>query len=255
MALALLKYNVRQLNPAYNPEDAIPINVNFAPNLTIAQGQLVGAISTATTNDVQTLTVTATGGHFTLSITGIDGDTYTTASLLYNIAAADLTIAVNALLETAGFHLGTVTTTGGPGSASGSAPYVMTFAGALAGIPVPLIVGATVDLTGTSTAVVVHTTTGITLGTFRDYASGHSDGSQVPVGVAPAAFKTDALGRIVYGNVPNLPPYVEVDKTIPVYVLGFFFTQDLVGLDANAITVGLGKLIKGTVAEGVIFLR
>jgi hypothetical protein len=78
-----------------------------------------------------------------------------------------------------------------------------------------------------------------------------TDGSQIPVGIAPANFKTDALGRVIYGNVPLLPPFISNDLSVPVYVQGFFFTQDLVNLDAYAVGV-LGRLVAGNSTTGVI---
>jgi hypothetical protein len=81
-----------------------------------------------------------------------------------------------------------------------------------------------------------------------------ADGSQIPVGIAPANFKTDALGRVIYGNVPLLPPFISNDLSVPVYVKGFFFTQDLLNLDANAVAA-LGRLVSGTTSTGVIYIR
>jgi hypothetical protein len=360
MGIALLNYTGKQLIPAYNAEDTIPISQNFVPNLTISQGQVVASIQNATTNDVQTLTINATGGTFTMSMVGVDGNSYTTAALPWNIATGPLVTALTALAESAGFHLAVPTITGGPG---GTGPLVVTSGGTAASYPMPLAT-TTASLTGgAGTAVNVHTTTGCTIGKLTAYngtkianpttvptvadsatagsfvalssygvaytytnalggetlpspvvlhtlASGKTsftaapaegamptgatginyyvdgqlcaqatavtalqisnfttlaginapsvntafvatDGSQIPVGIAPANFKTDALGRVVYGNVPLLAPFITNDLTVPVYVIGFFFTQDLVGLDANAVSI-LGRLVGGTISTGVL---
>jgi hypothetical protein len=38
---------------------------------------------------------------------------------------------------------------------------------------------------------------------------------------------------------------------VPMFIQGEFYTSELTGLDANAITVGLGRLLEGTVSNGV----
>jgi len=252
MPIALLNYTGKQLLPAYNPQDAIPISVNFAPNLTIRQGQLVGQITNATVNDVQTLTIVASGGVFTLGLLGLDGYSYTTAPLAFSIAAAELATALTALVESGGFHLATA------GVTLQANVYTINWGGSMAGYPMPLLTATsalTVSGEGVSaSATMAHPTCGGTIGRFTAYNSGNSDGSQLPVGLAAANFKTDALGRVVYGNVPALPPYISNDLSVPVYVLGFFFTQDLLGLDGNAVTL-LGRLVSGTIADGVIYIR
>lgn len=252
MPIALLNYTGKQLIPAYNPEDAKPISVNFAPNLIIAQGQVVGQITAGTADDVQTLTIVATGGTFTLALRGVDRHTYATAALAFDISAANLAIALMALAETAGYHLATAAVTLANGV------YTITWGGAVAGYAMPALT-VTSALTDTADGVtaaasIAHTTTGKTMGKFTAYNANNTDGSQYPLGVAPANFETDALGRVTYGNVPLLPPYFTYDRSVPVYILGFFFTQDLQGLDANAVSL-LGRLVCGTVADGVLYIR
>jgi len=172
MGINLLNYTGKQLIPAYNAEDAIPVSVNFAPGLTIQQGQIVAQLSGAAANDVQTLDFggSVTGGTFTLSLTGVDGQTHSTAALAYNISNANLKIAIEGLLEAAGYHLATVTITGG----ACPTDTVLTFGGSLAAYPAPLLV-VTSALTGTyPTIAVVHTTTGNPLGLYVGY-----DGTKV----------------------------------------------------------------------------
>lgn len=251
MGIALLNYTGKQLIPAYHVEDAIPISVNFAPNLTIALGQVVGQITNPTANDVQTLTLEGTGGTFTLALVGLDTFTYVTGALPFNVSAAALVTALTALAEAGGFHLATAAVTEAAGV------YTITWGGAMASYPMPTLTAISALTTATAgvagTATVAHTTTGNTLGWFTAYNAQNTDGSNVAVGLAPANFKTDALGRVIYGNVPLLPPFISNDLSVPVYVYGFFFTQDLVGLDAAAVTQ-LGRQIIGTTANGVVHL-
>jgi hypothetical protein len=78
-------------------------------------------------DEVQLLTVPAQSGKFTLTYEGSE-----TPYLPFNASTAEVEAALNALpaISSGG---GSVTVSGGPGSASGSTPYRVTFGGALAG--------------------------------------------------------------------------------------------------------------------------
>lgn len=369
MPLNLLNFTGKQLIPLYDEKDAIPVSVNVIPNLTVTQGQIMAMLTGAAAADVQTLTVSATGGHFTLSMLGLDGvTTYTTASLAYNISTTNLTTALVTLASSAGYVNCTPTITGGVGNAGGSNPYIITWGGNAGIFLMPLMTGTSVDLSGTGTCPVVHTTVGMNAGWFTAYngtrvtnpgtaptvgqttggtfpvlstlsvcytfttagggetlaspvtiialttsncaiqvtchessfptgATGvnwyvngilaaqetavtqqtinttsttlngfhppdintafvNSDGSQIPVGIAPVNFRTDAQGNVVFGNVPVFAPGMGlgVEKAVPIYVKGFFAIDDLTGLDANAISV-LGRVVAGGTAHGVLYLR
>ncbi len=71
------------------------------------------------TNEVQTITVNATAGTFTATVMG-----QTTGAMAFNITAADMVTAFNALSNIAP---GDVTITGGVGGAGGGTPYTITF--------------------------------------------------------------------------------------------------------------------------------
>lgn len=88
----------------------------------------------AGTSAVQTITVTATAGTFTISFMGA-----TTTALAYNASAATVQSALTAL---GSIGAGNVTVTGA---------YVVTFAGTLATTPVPAFTVDTTALTGTAT--------------------------------------------------------------------------------------------------------
>ena len=93
-------------------------------------------------NAKQTVTVTATGGHFSLSL-GAE----TTVNLAYNAAAADVQAALEALVAVGA---GNVAVTGDAGG-----PWTVEFKGALAGQPVATMAATDVDLAGTGHAVAV----------------------------------------------------------------------------------------------------
>lgn len=107
------------------------------------------------TSAKQNLKVEATGGQFKLSFKG-----QTTGDIAYNAAAASVQTELRALST-----IGTsnVTVSGGPGNELGTTPYVITFAGALANSPQPLITtsaGTTPLSGGAATAAVTNNTTG-----------------------------------------------------------------------------------------------
>lgn len=94
-------------------------------------------------SEVQTVTMTATGGTFTISFRG-----ETTGSLAYNASAATVQAALEALSS---IGVGGVTVTLDTGV------YTITFAGALKGQNVPAVTLATGSLTGGSATVATGT--------------------------------------------------------------------------------------------------
>lgn len=87
-----------------------------------------------------------------------------------------------------------------------------------------------------------------TPGTFKPYASGNSDGSQIPKCVLTYACTTDASG-----NISWIGEFAQTTKAVPAYFRGYFKTAELTGLDANAITI-LGNLVSGVLASGIVRL-
>ncbi len=102
--------------------------------------------STSGTNAQQSVTITATGGTFTLAF-----GTETTAAIAYNAAAADVATALNALNG--------LTNCFAVSGAAGA--WTVTFQNALAASPQPLLTGNGVDLTGTTVVTVATTTAGV----------------------------------------------------------------------------------------------
>ena len=103
-------------------------------------GQYPGA------NEVQTITVDATGGTYTLTFAG-----QTTAAIA---EAADGAAVQAALLLLSNLDTGDVTVSGAAGG-----PHTATFAGRYAGINVPVLSGNAASLTGGASTVVIATTT------------------------------------------------------------------------------------------------
>jgi NHL repeat len=85
-------------------------------------------------SEVQKVTVTATGGTFSLSFENDPGHGATYGSIPYNATAAQLEAQLNAESSGTGikFYGGSVSVSGGPGDATGSSPYLITFGGQMA---------------------------------------------------------------------------------------------------------------------------
>jgi len=88
-----------------------------------------------------------------------------------------------------------------------------------------------------------------TPGTFKAYASGSSDGSQVPKCILRDAVTVDASGNI---TIPGENNMIRLDTHA--FFAGTFACADLTGLDANALTAGGWRLINGSVTTGAVRL-
>jgi len=236
------------LLPFIYPQFAEMGAVDPAPNLTVARGTVLGQIANAV-NDVDTVTMTGTGGQWSITIANNNG-TYTASNLAYNISAANLLIALTALpnigyTEVAGVQTPNIGVTGTAGSS-----YVLTGANILAGYPIGIVTvdptnGGNTPLTG-GTVSVVHTTTNDLAGQAAPYATGHSDGTQNPVCISAIDFVTDQNGNIIVGGAQSnafgnftAPQFGIAEghtQTVPVYYSGWFKESDLVGLDSGAVT-------------------
>lgn len=111
-------------------------------------GQVTAGTSQVTNVDVGT----STGGTFTLTILG-----QTTSALAFNITKANLQTALQALSSVGS---GNVLVTGTDGGQSGT-PFILTFAGALANVPIT-VTGNSASLTGgTHTLTIASATPGV----------------------------------------------------------------------------------------------
>lgn len=220
-------------------------SINLAPNVSLPAGQVLSAVGTTAANDVQTLTIggAATGGTFPLTgVNPLNGNTVTTTVPF----AGTLTGALLQpyLTSAAMFGPGNVTVTGAAGG-----PYVITFVGALGNMPIAVLTTSAAGLTGgTPTAAVVHTTTGRSLGTMQAYAGA---GAACLLKYATA---TDVNGLATYGLAGGGGEWGQATAAVPAYFTGTFRTQELVGLDAGAVTT-LGRLLNGTIANGILDMQ
>ena len=95
-----------------------------------------------------------------------------------------------------------------------------------------------------------------TPGTFKAYATGNVDGSQVPKCVLRYDCVTDASGFVTLGGGPAGTSEHPGEKTrsVDAFFSGYFKTTDIVGLDAGAITAMGAHLVSGVLSNGVIVL-
>lgn len=212
-----------KLVPCYRSELARAIPVNLPPGVTYAAGTVLGQI-TASANDVQTITAPGSGTYTLSGTNPITGAAFTTAALAFGANDAAVLAALVAAI--------------GQGSSGlAVASLAVTFGGAYAGRPVPLMTA--------SAGSVAHTTTGRTAKTYAAYASGSSDGSQVPSVILEYPTTTDSAGNVVPSSAfASGVPYATA------YMSGFFDLADLVGLDANAVTKMGGAIVSGSISSG-----
>lgn len=221
--------------------------LRFLPNIVVAAGQILAEITASTRSAVQTLNASGTvsGGTFTVSIQGLDGATYTTDDLAYNISNANLKTALEELLADAGYAGATVVIGGGPLPTDAT----VTFGGTLANQPVPLMTAEDANITGGGTIVVDNTTSGRTKGLWGPYNDNGSDGLATAKAISEFGFRTDSKGFVFLGGAggPGLPVVAPM-TTAPAFFTGRFLVADLVGLDDNAVA-DLGRLESGANAS------
>jgi hypothetical protein len=141
--------------------------VRLAPNKTFTRGQILALV--AVTSAVQSITGTTgyTGGQYQINVFGMASDV-----LAHNAVAATIRTALAAIPAIG--SIANVAVSGGP--LNTVTPIVITFQGALANTPVPLVTISSVasnPLTGAavSAAVIAHTTIGISAMTYDSYSS------------------------------------------------------------------------------------
>lgn len=83
-------------------------------------------------------------------------------------------------------------------------------------------------------------------GKFGDYDNGNSDGTEVAKVIMQYSCTADSSGNIAIANEASA-----TRKTAPVYIRGYFYCEELTGLDTAAVA-DLGRLVRGVVATGIL---
>lgn len=234
----LQSYEVGPILPGGETTD-----VPMAPNITLAAGTILGQIEATAASAVQTLSMggTVTSGTFILTYAG-----QPTAALPFNATAAQVQAALQALSNVGA---GNMLCAGGP---LPSSPITITAAGALANLPISLIV-ATSSLVGSApTVTVANTTTGVATGRFNAYNSANTDGTQLPKMILQKTLTTDNFGNVTFADTAGTSPEWggKGRPTATAWYWGVFQTQMLIGLDANASSGAnaFGRFIKGNLS-------
>jgi hypothetical protein len=94
-------------------------------------------------------------------------------------------------------------------------------------------------------------------GTYGPYASGASDGTEDAKLLLKRACITDASGNITFGTATGGMEYGQTHLTADAYAAGFFYTADIPqastgAIDAAGVTDLGGKIVKGTLADGIL---
>lgn len=90
-----------------------------------------------------------------------------------------------------------------------------------------------------------------TPGVYGAYAAANVDGTQNPTHILQYSCVTDALGNVTFGGGPaGTSEWSQTSKGAPAFRSGYFNCADLVGLDANVITIKRATLTQGTVLAG-----
>lgn len=225
-----------KLTPAFSVEDAEQVHVALADGtyvagqiisqLTATPGKFASYLPTASysgaASEVNTLTITATGGSYQLDILG-----ELTPNIAFNAVQATIQTAVNAALAAIP-GAGTITV-------SGTGPFVFTFGGAWANQNEIVIEPVVTGLTGGG-ATMVNTTPG---------ASGAPTD-----GTAKAGAILEYACTVSSGLITMPGEWSMTATTAPIYTRGYFYTSDLTGLDAKAIADLGGRLIYGVLGTG-----
>jgi hypothetical protein len=93
-----------------------------------------------------------------------------------------------------------------------------------------------------------------TPGTYAPYASGNSDGSQLPTHIVKYACKTDSSKNSTIGDGTTGNEWGVKVPAMPAYRCGYFACEDIVGLDANAVTALKARLTQGSTTTGRIMI-
>ncbi len=91
-----------------------------------------------------------------------------------------------------------------------------------------------------------------TPGTFGAYVDAATDGTGVCRGFLQYACVVDGSGNVTLGTAGGGGEYGQTKKGAPVYFGGAFRTSELVGFDAAALADLNGKLVNGSVANGIM---
>jgi hypothetical protein len=209
----------------------ITVNTSFHNGET---SSIASVTEGSVTNEVQTETLTATGGTRTLTFDG-----QTTSAIAYDANAATIQTALLALSNLA---TGDVVVTG-------TGPFTYTFGGAYYGTNVPVMTVGTGSLTG-GTSSIATTVGGVpAVNEVQVETSNATSGTKTYTfnGETTAELPYNATAAEIQEALEDLSGVVAGDITVTgVYKNAYVFSGDFANLNAGAITVNTGSLTGGT---------
>lgn len=225
-------FNQNRLHEA-RPGTGRTVAIKLPASITYAAGTILGEL--IGNNEVQLLTRAGTisGGTWTLTFGG-----QTTSAMAYNADAATIQAAIEAL-STVG--AGNILVTGGPISTTN---VTLTFVNKLGYTNVTAVTVDITSITGGGSLTPSTTTAGSsgTPGTFKQYSSSATDGSQLPKGLLEWGVTTDANGMIVEENG-------SLSRTGSMYEKGAFKKDDVTSMTETIIALMGGRFLHGTSAS------
>jgi hypothetical protein len=248
-------FSLVELQPAIATGLERTIAIGLAPNQNLARGTVLGELASTDAKWTITISASTSGGTFKLTMTSPAAGQ--TAAITWNATNTTLLANIQAALNA---KYGT----------TGGTPNVLAAAVALtAGIGTISLVGQELygaqpltwtlqdSTTGGSGTTIATTTTGVkvTPGQYKAYASGNTDGSQIPKVILMRDCQSDANGLITESATSSQVggQWGQQYLTTQAYFTGPFQIGELTGLDANAVTVMGGRIVQGNLSDGGIF--
>lgn len=234
-------YALDILQPKYKPETVLDLPVNLEANRQFSGPTILGQITSANQNAIQTIVRASTpsAGTFTLWFGG-----YPIRGLAFNVTGAQVQAALEALPN---IGKGNVTV------AFAIQTWTITFAGDLLNKPQPTVV-VTDNTTGVAFTAST-TQAGIQNGAWGPYDDSASDGRQVARAILRHACSVEPNGRVSLARTQGGNEHgVTMASASVAFTGGVWETSKIAGVDANAIA-DLGRLISGTTANGLLSLR
>lgn len=240
-------YDLDALKPKYG--EAVMFPAVLEANRVYSKGTVLGEVTSNAASAVQTITRSGTPATGSFQLSFGDSVKYQTA-VISTYTAAALQAALEALPN---IGTGNVTV------ALATNVYTITFTGALANKPQPLLAQVANSLQTSAPAAVTlsfaTTTTGVQKGAYGPYDDALSNGKETARAILPVACATGPDGRISLSAVAGGGEHGETRMDVAVAVMGGIWdTSKLVGLDANGVA-DLGRLVQGSVASGLLALR
>jgi hypothetical protein len=236
---SILAWSGNRCEPLKRARDSGMDNVKLADGTYLA-GTLLGEVLGVKEQQTLNTTGTVSGGTFTLSYGG-----QTTPALAYDASAATVRDALNAL-STIGDG-GVVVT----GTLAGD-NMVVEFQ--TPGNKTNLTADSTLITGGGTIGVVTTTRAGTSVtSTYKAYDQDATDGSQVPTGHVLEYPYVVSSGKYYIGDTASAE-YLQYTTYAHAWRNGIFDCADLVGLDANAVSVLNARLVEGDLDTGRIVI-